>query len=88
MNVINGLFEQGEVLGRLHRLRPPTSRHDREKQSVLTTRRESLPGSAALTALWERPWLGASPLWLTRGPPFDPLIPVPADVVDDRDMLL
>ena len=88
VDVVNDLFKQRKVFGRLHCLCPPASSHDGKENTVRTTSRETFPPSNTLIALGERPRPGTSPFRLARGPPADPIISVLADVTNDGQRLL
>ena len=88
MDVVNGLFKEYEVLGRNHRLCPPASSHDGQKNTILATRWEPFLASITLSVLGEWPRLGGPPLWLTCSPPADPFKSVSVNVVDNQYVLL
>ena len=82
------VLEEGNIFGRLDRMSPPRSRHDRKEEAVLTVGGESTPTSIAdVNVSLERPFLLVPWVWLSFGLPLNPPGPVVARIEDLRHLL-
>ena len=82
------VLKEGDIFGRLYRLGPPTSRHDRKEEAVLTVGGKSAPlGIPDIDVSLERPFLPVPRVWLSFGPPPNPPGPIVARIEDYRHLL-
>ena len=82
------VLKEGDIFGRLYRLGPPTSRHDRKEEAILTVGGKSAPlGIPDVDVSLERPFLPVPRVWLSFGPPPNPPGPIVARIEDYRHLL-